>query len=65
MTGLELSLFFNLEKGDCKILENKGLEPFLSPVIPRIRERNMEFVDEEKPDLLGRGKVEAFFRIER
>ncbi|KAH3818435.1 hypothetical protein DPMN_120157 [Dreissena polymorpha] len=64
MTGLQEPLFFEQGKGDCKILENKGREPFLPPVFPGVREWSLEVVDVEIPDLLGRKRVGAFFRTE-
>ncbi|KAH3725593.1 hypothetical protein DPMN_051439 [Dreissena polymorpha] len=46
-------------------MENKGCEPFLPPVFPGVREWSLEVVDAEIPDLLGRERVGAFFRIEK
>ncbi|KAH3837263.1 hypothetical protein DPMN_110646 [Dreissena polymorpha] len=56
---LEIAAFLERGKGDCKILENKLLEPFLPPVIPSVREWNMEYVDAEILDVWRSGKVKA------
>ncbi|KAH3890978.1 hypothetical protein DPMN_015069 [Dreissena polymorpha] len=56
---------FEQGKGDCKILENKGREPFLPPVFPGVPRMESGSCGAEIPDLLGRERVGAFFRIEK